>query len=110
MARVLHGGVDGSTPIRRSEVGEDRCGAGRKTGPRSPRKRQSDVRGSRLVVAADRRSMARSPRRIWTMEDGVQPVLSLVFEITEGQRHDSRPASALIQRAMSRRLLADKAY
>jgi transposase len=33
-----------------------------------------------------------------------------VFEITEGQRHDSRPASALIQRAMSRRLLADKAY
>ena len=33
-----------------------------------------------------------------------------MFEITEGQRHDSRPASALIQRAMSRRLLADKAY
>jgi transposase len=33
-----------------------------------------------------------------------------VFEITEGQRHDSRPASGLIQRAMSRRLLADKAY
>ena len=36
--------------------------------------------------------------------------LPLVFEITEGQRHDSRPASALIQLAMSRRLLADKAY
>ena len=36
--------------------------------------------------------------------------LPLVFDITEGQRHDSRPASGLIQRAMSRRLLADKAY
>jgi transposase len=36
--------------------------------------------------------------------------LPLAFEITERQRHDSRPASALIQRAMSRRLLADIAY
>jgi transposase len=33
-----------------------------------------------------------------------------VFEITEGQTHDSQPASVLIKRAMSRRLLADKAY
>ena len=36
--------------------------------------------------------------------------LPVVFEITEGQRHDSRPASTLVQRAMSNRLLADKAY
>lgn len=36
--------------------------------------------------------------------------LPLLFEITEGQRHDRRPASALIQRAISRRLLADRAY
>jgi transposase len=36
--------------------------------------------------------------------------LPLTFEITEGQRHDSRPAKALVARAMSRCLLADKAY
>lgn len=36
--------------------------------------------------------------------------LPLVFEITEGQRHDSRPASNLIQRAQSSCILADKAY
>jgi transposase len=36
--------------------------------------------------------------------------LPLVFEITEGQRHDSQSASELLQRAHSRCLLADKAY
>jgi transposase len=36
--------------------------------------------------------------------------LPLVFEITEGQRHDSRPASELVQRAQSSCILADKAY
>ena len=36
--------------------------------------------------------------------------LPLVFEITEGQRHDSRPASELVQRARSSCILADKAY
>lgn len=36
--------------------------------------------------------------------------LPLVFEITEGQRHDSRPASDLVQRAQSSCILADKAY
>ena len=36
--------------------------------------------------------------------------LPLVFEITEGQKHDSRPASALVQRAQSSCILADKAY
>lgn len=36
--------------------------------------------------------------------------LPLTFEITEGQRHDSRPAKALIARVLSRCLLADKAY
>lgn len=36
--------------------------------------------------------------------------LPLVFEITEGQRHDSQPASELIQRARSSCILADKAY
>ncbi len=36
--------------------------------------------------------------------------LPLVFEVTEGQRHDSRPASALVQRAKSSCILADKAY
>jgi len=36
--------------------------------------------------------------------------LPLVFEITEGQRHDSRPASDLAQRARSSCILADKAY
>ena len=36
--------------------------------------------------------------------------LPLVFEITEGQRHDSQPASELVARASSRCLLADKAY
>ena len=36
--------------------------------------------------------------------------LPLVFEITEGQRHDSRPASDLVQRARSSCVLADKAY
>jgi transposase len=36
--------------------------------------------------------------------------LPLVFEITEGQRHDSQPASELAARASSRCLLADKAY
>ena len=36
--------------------------------------------------------------------------LPLVFEITEGQRHDSQPANALVARASSRCLLADKAY
>jgi len=36
--------------------------------------------------------------------------LPLVFEITEGQRHDSRHASELVQRARSSCILADKAY
>jgi transposase len=36
--------------------------------------------------------------------------LPLVFEITEGQRHDSQPARELLQRAHSSCLLADKAY
>ena len=36
--------------------------------------------------------------------------LPLTFEITEGQRHDSRPAKTLIDRASSRCVLADKAY
>jgi transposase len=36
--------------------------------------------------------------------------LPLVFEITEGQRHDSRPASALVRRARSSCILADKGY
>ena len=36
--------------------------------------------------------------------------LPLTFEITEGQRHDSRPAKELIARVMTRCLLADKAY
>ena len=36
--------------------------------------------------------------------------LPLTFEITEGQRHDSRPAKELIGRVVSRCLLADKAY
>ena len=36
--------------------------------------------------------------------------LPLVFEITEGQRHDSRRASDLVQRARSSCILADKAY
>jgi transposase len=36
--------------------------------------------------------------------------LPLVFEITEGQRHDSRPARELLQRAQSSCVLADKAY
>ena len=36
--------------------------------------------------------------------------LPLVFEITEGQRHDSQPAKELLQKAESRCLLADKAY
>jgi transposase len=36
--------------------------------------------------------------------------LPIVFEITEGQRHDSQPADELVARASSRCLLADKAY
>jgi transposase len=36
--------------------------------------------------------------------------LPLTFEITEGQRHDSKPAKELVARVMSRCLLADKAY
>lgn len=36
--------------------------------------------------------------------------LPLVFEITEGQRHDSQPAKELLSRAASRCILADKAY
>lgn len=36
--------------------------------------------------------------------------LPLVFEITEGQRHDSQPAKELLSRAASRCALADKAY
>jgi transposase len=36
--------------------------------------------------------------------------LPLVFEITEGQRHDLQPAKALLSKAASRCLLADKAY
>lgn len=36
--------------------------------------------------------------------------LPLAFEITEGQRHDVRPAKELLGRVMSRCLLADKAY
>lgn len=36
--------------------------------------------------------------------------LPLEFEITEGQRHDSRPAKELVARVLSRCLLADKAY
>jgi transposase len=36
--------------------------------------------------------------------------LPLVFEITEGQRHDIRPAQDLVLRASSSCLLADKAY
>lgn len=36
--------------------------------------------------------------------------LPLTFEITEGQRHDIRPAKELVARVLSRCLLADKAY
>jgi hypothetical protein len=36
--------------------------------------------------------------------------LPLTFEITEGQRHDSRPAQERVARVWSRCLLADKAY
>jgi len=36
--------------------------------------------------------------------------LPLTFEITEGQRHDSKPAKDLVARVLSRCLLADKAY
>ena len=36
--------------------------------------------------------------------------LPLTFEITEGQRHDSRPAKELVARVLPRCLLADKAY
>jgi transposase len=36
--------------------------------------------------------------------------LPLTFEITEGQRHDSRPAKELVARVLSRCLLGDKAY
>lgn len=36
--------------------------------------------------------------------------LPLVFQITEGQRHDIQPAKELLSKAASRRLLADKAY
>jgi transposase len=36
--------------------------------------------------------------------------LPLTFEITEGQRHDSRPAQELVARVLSQCLLADKAY
>ena len=36
--------------------------------------------------------------------------LPLTFEITEGQRHDNRPAQELVARVLSTCLLADKAY
>jgi transposase len=36
--------------------------------------------------------------------------LPLAFEISEGQRHDSRPAKELVTRTLSKCLLADKAY
>jgi transposase len=36
--------------------------------------------------------------------------LPLIFEITEGQRHDIQPAKGLLSKAASRCLLADKAY
>jgi transposase len=36
--------------------------------------------------------------------------LPVVFEITEGQRHDIQPAKELLKTAQSRCLLADKAY
>lgn len=36
--------------------------------------------------------------------------LPLTFEVTEGQRHDIRPAPAVVGRALSSCLLADKAY
>ncbi len=36
--------------------------------------------------------------------------LPLTFEITEGQRHDSKPAKELVARVRPRCLLADKAY
>jgi transposase len=36
--------------------------------------------------------------------------LPLIFEITEGQRHDLQPAKGLLSCAASRCLLADKAY
>ncbi len=36
--------------------------------------------------------------------------LPLTFEVTEGQQHDIRPAQALLGRALSSCLLADKAY
>jgi len=36
--------------------------------------------------------------------------LPLIFEVTEGQRHDIQPAKGLLSKAGSRCLLADKAY
>lgn len=36
--------------------------------------------------------------------------LPIAFEITEGQRHDNRPARELVARVLSSGLLADKAY
>lgn len=36
--------------------------------------------------------------------------LPITFEITEGQRHDNRPAKELVARVRSTCLLADKAY
>lgn len=34
----------------------------------------------------------------------------MIFEVTEGQRHDLHPAQGLLEKAASRCLLADKAY
>jgi len=73
---------------------------------------QLDDRKWAKIAAAAEHGIGRSRGGLSTKIHLVVDALGLpvVFEITEGQRHDSRPASALIQLAMSRRLLADKAY
>ena len=51
-----------------------------------------------------RRSLDEGPRGVDALG------LPLTFEITEGQRHDNRPAKELVARVLSTCLLADKAY
>ncbi len=73
--------------------------------PRSP------ARGGRKGGAAEQgigRSRGGLSTKVHVVVDALG--LPLTFEITEGQRHDNRPAKELVARVLSSCLLGDKAY
>lgn len=73
--------------------------------PRSPARRGSKRGAAEHGIGRSRGGLS---TKVHLVVDALG--LPLTFEITEGQRHDNRPARELVARVLSTCLLADKAY